>query len=163
LNQPIIIELQQQALDPSQSVTVLLRKALLVATKLDLTDAIDWIEKELSGWQADDLQSIPTWRTVSGQVVARNPFRGWEPVTFEGIDAGKMLAALSIRPITQPAAEIEAWVTNKNSGTLQITYPADLEHLAHECMNFADLPIRCQVSVFALKPYAFASGEINML
>ena len=123
-NGSLILELQQQALDASQSVTVLLRKALLVATKLDLADAVEWIEKELSGWPTDDWQNMPEWRKVRGHVVALNPYHGWQHVLFESSDDADIL---SHRPVTSPAAELEALLSKKDGRSIHLTYTADTE------------------------------------
>lgn len=129
--------------------SALLRKALLVATKLDLADGIEWIEKELStGWWNDSFEATPAWRKVTGRVVARNPLRGWQPIL---IDNSELARIVSSRPIPQPASEIEALVEHKEGGTLLVSYHPEMENTLRACMNFRDLPIMCEVSVASVK------------
>ena len=45
----VIEILQREALDPAFSLTTLLRKALVIASKLELHIATAWITKELNG------------------------------------------------------------------------------------------------------------------
>jgi hypothetical protein len=46
----LVEELQRDALDSSVSVLDLLRKALVVATKLNIDEFKEWIELELKGY-----------------------------------------------------------------------------------------------------------------
>ena len=76
----IVIELQKDSLNPEISATQLLRKALVVANKLGIEDLIDWITKELNGYNNDD--KLPEYREVGGEVMVFNPYHGWQPVLF---------------------------------------------------------------------------------
>jgi hypothetical protein len=75
----LIDELQLDASNNTVSVSSLLRKALMVAAKLEVSDMPEWINKELSGYSDDD--TLPTYRILYGSVKARN-VRGWIPVEF---------------------------------------------------------------------------------
>jgi hypothetical protein len=59
---PIVLQLQEDALDKGVSVSDLLLNAKLVATKLDLRDAATWIEHELNGYT--DAPDIPEYETT---------------------------------------------------------------------------------------------------
>jgi hypothetical protein len=54
----LIDELQLDASNGAVSVSGLLRKALMVAAKLELSNIPEWINKELSGYSPDD-DSMP--------------------------------------------------------------------------------------------------------
>ncbi len=138
----LIDELQKQALDDSQSVTVLLRKALVVATKLNLTDAVDWIEKELAGWEGIPRSEIPEWRRVRGNVVIRSPYHGWQPVAF---GAAKDAEFFSTIPVGNPATELEALMGREPGGELQFSYPPEIEISLQRSID-TSFPIRCNVS-----------------
>lgn len=75
----IVIDLQKEAMDGKTNLQDLLRKALVVARKLKLTDFENWINKEMKGYSVDD--EIPQYRVFTGQVEAWNPFHGWIAVT----------------------------------------------------------------------------------
>lgn len=77
---PLVIELQRMAVDQSASVVQLVRTAKLVATKLAVADAVDWIDCELNGYR--DLSYLPKYRIFTGECQAFNPIRGWIPVQF---------------------------------------------------------------------------------
>jgi hypothetical protein len=47
-NLPIVLKLQADALDQNVSVTDLLRTAKVIANKLGATDALTWIDRELT-------------------------------------------------------------------------------------------------------------------
>ena len=47
----LVLELQKEALDQSVSTLSLLRKSLVVATKLKLQDFKDWIASEINGYK----------------------------------------------------------------------------------------------------------------
>jgi hypothetical protein len=97
----IVSELQTEALDREVQITDLLRKSLLVARKLKVTDIEEWIELELNGYGVAD--KIPKYRKVKGQVKAKNPMRGWIPVSFKTSEDAEVF---SKQNVGQPISEI---------------------------------------------------------
>jgi hypothetical protein len=73
----LIDELQLDASNSAVSVPSLLRKALMVAAKLELSDIPEWINKELSGYGLDDL--LPAYRIPYGTVKAKGFGGRWIP------------------------------------------------------------------------------------
>lgn len=71
----IVIELQQQSIESNSDVLALLRKALLVARKLDLMDFKEWINSELNGYE--NAKKIPIYRKLHGELKAYNPIHTW--------------------------------------------------------------------------------------
>jgi AbiTii len=58
---PLILKLQAEAANPDASVTNLLRMAKIAATKLNLKDALVWIDRELNGYtnvKVEDLRPL---------------------------------------------------------------------------------------------------------
>lgn len=143
----LILELQKEALDPNQSVTVLLRKALVVATKLDLTDAVEWIEKEQKGWEGTETEDFPEWRKVKGQIVAQNPVRGWIPVMIADHEYSEMLRN---RCMTSPVSELEALLSKKDARSLHMTYHPEVEATLQRGMRF-DAPVRCEITTAQIR------------
>lgn len=76
----LVEQLQADALDRTVPAADLLRKAKVVAVKLDLADFLTWVERELNGY--GDTDPIPDYRVVNGQLKALNPFRGWQLIAF---------------------------------------------------------------------------------
>jgi hypothetical protein len=129
----LIDELQLDASNPAVPVTSLLRKALIVANKLDLSDIPEWISQELSGYENQD--TIPNYRIVHGQVKVKNPVRGWIPVQFPTNELQHMV---SEKNITESVAQIEALC--KRKGTLIHSFPPEaqqaLQQMFQEDMEF---------------------------
>jgi hypothetical protein len=121
----LIDELQLDASNPAVSVTSLLRKVLMVAAKLELSNIPEWINKELSGYENGD--AVPEYRIVYGTVKARNPFHGWIPVQFPTNDFQEMV---SKKYVTESVAEIEA--LSKREGTLVQGFPPEAQRLLQQ-------------------------------
>ena len=98
----IILELQKDSLDSKVSITQLLRKALVVAKKLNIDEFIEWISYELNGYE--DIEKLPKYRMVGGQVMVHNPYRGWQPVIFSSKEESELMSS---KNIFSPINEIE--------------------------------------------------------
>ena len=64
----IVIELQREALDEKISIESLMRKAYLVARKLNLKEFEEWISQEQNGYK----QEVPEYRNIAGEIKAWN-------------------------------------------------------------------------------------------
>jgi hypothetical protein len=126
----IIQELQAGATDRNQVVSDLLRKAKIVAVKLDLTDFLRWIENELNGYK--EPQDIPSYRRITGEPKGWNPYHGWIPVTF---NESRVLEKISTIPNNQPVRELEE-VFESKSDTLQIPYPPEAQVTLGKAVGF---------------------------
>ena len=80
----IVVELQRDSLKPTIAVSDLLRKALLIATKLDIPEFKTWIESELSGYRdcIDPKSTVPSYRISTGTVMGQDEWGRWIPVLF---------------------------------------------------------------------------------
>lgn len=125
----IVLELQKDALDRQIPISDLLRKALLVAKKLNIFEFEQWVNNELNGYE--NPEGIPSYRHVIGTPKYFNPYNGWQPIVFE--DTG-MAEGISKRASWQGIAEIESLLANTTgrSGPLQIPFPTDIQtYIAH--------------------------------
>ncbi len=121
----LIIDLQQAAVDDSVLASTLLRKALVVATRLRQDEFKKWIESELAGFTDDLTDDLPEYRQASGQLMAWNMFRGWQPVQFEDNELNDLA---SKKGLTQSVLEIEYFDSNSNQQSqLQIPLPPNLQ------------------------------------
>jgi AbiTii len=75
----LVEEIQAQALDPTVRVSDLLRRVKLAAVKLQLDDAIEWVDRELRGYATPEV--APSYRQTTGQLRAHTPYHGVQPVT----------------------------------------------------------------------------------
>jgi hypothetical protein len=80
---PLIRKLQAEAANPDASVTNLLRMAKIAATKLNLKDALVWIDRELNGYMDLKVEDLPPYRRPMGIPEGYNPVHGWQPIQFQ--------------------------------------------------------------------------------
>jgi hypothetical protein len=98
----LVLQLQSDCLDAHTPTLEVLRKALVVARKLSVPKFQNWIEHELHGYGTDD--ELPEYRTINGQLKARNPMVGWIPVVF---DDPSVTRKLSQSQMIQSVGELE--------------------------------------------------------
>ena len=124
----LVLELQQEALRSNIQVADLLRKALTVATKLNVHEFQEWSKMELYGYKQNQL---PEYRKVTGEVSTQNPYRGWIPVIFDNPETTRIL---SQRYVGQSVGELENMIANSKEGR-KLTIPYDPELLKHLVIN----------------------------
>jgi AbiTii len=117
----LVLELQVDAINSSASTLNLLRKAFIVAKKLNVKELENWIDYELNGYSS--VKAVPEYRIVTGQLKARNPYVGWIPVVL----SADLDTPLSKRPISQPISEVENWVQTDTSSYLHLYFPKEVE------------------------------------
>ena len=71
----IVLQLQSECLDKDKDLQSLLRKALVISTKLKLLDFKEWINNELKGFKENT--SIPEYRIVPQKLKFFNPYHSW--------------------------------------------------------------------------------------
>ncbi|ELS03452.1 hypothetical protein Xen7305DRAFT_00031760 [Xenococcus sp. PCC 7305] len=118
----LVLELQNEALDPSSSVLNLLRKASVIAYKLDVQELQEWVKLELNGYSQSS--QLPDYRFVNGELKAQNPFHGFIPVM---LDDAKISDLISKRPVFQPISELEHLISNASRNFLHLTFPKEME------------------------------------
>lgn len=131
----LVLELQRDSLDNSVSTSTLLRKALVVAKKLKISDIEHWINSELNGYEPET--EAPSYRTIHGQIKVFNPYNGWIPLHFSNPDQAE---ALSQRVIKQSIVELENIVNSSSGGSCYIRYPKSIEIHLMKSMEIAFEP-----------------------
>jgi len=58
----------------------------------------------------EDADELPTYRIISSEIKAFNPYRGWLPVSFEDIEMRKYLSTV---PLNMSISEIEDFSNSK--------------------------------------------------
>ncbi len=119
---PLVIELQQLALDHKNDLSDLLRKAYAVAFKLNLRGFKTWTECEMNGYIN---KKMPPYRQIQGRVVCQNPYHGWIP--FICIGDPQLQNALSFQWLNTPVGVIQEFLQNNHDGNSIINYSVDLE------------------------------------
>src|SRR5690348_8010178 len=82
----LLAEIQRDAIDTSVSVSVLLRKCLLLAARLDHAPLREWVENELNGYASSDL--VPPYR-AKREVRVRGDFSGPMGYWWQGAEIPK--------------------------------------------------------------------------
>lgn len=114
---PLIIEIRNDIIGDKESITSILRKAKVLATKLGLQEFSKWIGFELEGYP--DKESLPKYRIISGEMKAWNPFHGYVPIYFKGTREAK---TFSSKPVYDSIIQIEK-VCNEQDGKGEIVSP----------------------------------------
>jgi AbiTii len=113
----IILELQEEAANPAISVTSLLRKTLLVASKLKLLDIVAWANLELNGYPGED-DEVPKYRLVRGIVQYCHPYQGWQVLHFRDTQIEALCKQMLF---LMPVAEIEGVLCDEQY--IRMSYP----------------------------------------
>ncbi len=90
---PLILQIQQAAIDGYASVTEALRKAKVACTKLGLTEFGSWVDLELNGYMGKATEELPSYRILHGIPEGYNPVRGWQPIIFESAQTKTQLSS----------------------------------------------------------------------
>ncbi|MFA6038128.1 MAG: hypothetical protein WC748_08435 [Legionellales bacterium] len=98
----VVLELQSDCLDKDKAVIDILRKAFLVAKKLDLSEFESWISHELDGYPEG--VPVPSYRETICELKANNPYTGWIPYYIPDKEFDYKVRK---RHITPPISEIE--------------------------------------------------------
>ncbi len=121
----LVLELQRDALDTSVSVTDLLRKALLVATKLNLRPFHVWVERELKGYMG---KKVPEYRQVTGQVRLPRPGGGYIPLLFP--NNPEFEEVITLQAVNTPLGVLQDLLLNRpQEAEFELPYPPKLKQI----------------------------------
>lgn len=127
----IVLELQQECLDPDKAVSDLCRKALLIATKLSLDTS--WLTLEVEGYPAGPAELVPEYRHLINSPIAINALGRHIPVMLD--DTMKQLKRIVSR---EPIAVIESTYNNIDGNYLYIEPPTDLQQTLQRVFQRSD-------------------------
>ena len=109
----IVEEIQRDALDSSTSLSDLLRKTRVVASKLNQAQPLEWVESELNGYKDE----VPDYRILHGQAKVRNPYHGWQPFMIADLEFQNTVCG---KHIQSPVRELEHFVSTKGDMVFQL-------------------------------------------
>lgn len=123
-----VIELQILCQDESKSVIQLLRHALVIATKLDIQDFVEWCNNELKGYigykQKENI--IPSYRIFVGELYASElGANRIIPVSFDK----DILDGLKLKILPESLTEINDWIARDNKEYVMLNLDKDLEKI----------------------------------
>jgi hypothetical protein len=137
---PIVIELQRLASDGKCPVDELLRKALIVSTKLQIGDFSDWIRSELDGYRNKD---VPEYRIVPTALKVINPVNGRHMPVFS--DDSKRTDEFSQSPLRINMGEISALLAS-DSTFFQMPLPNSVQRQLHYQCDMP-MPMECYLRI----------------
>ncbi|HCF7185722.1 TPA: hypothetical protein ACVGOQ_005610 [Pseudomonas aeruginosa] len=140
MTQPIVIQLQELASDRGHDIGDLLRKALMVSTKLNLTEFREWILAELNGYAGAANLSLPDYRLIQGDLRVQNPFHGLQPFLVPQ-DVHDLVTQVHV---TESVASIEQLIESSKNGHLVFYFSPEQERVLMSMQeSFAPLrPLR---------------------
>jgi hypothetical protein len=147
----LVLELQRDALTTTVSVSDLLRKALLIATKLDIPEFKTWIDDEMNGYRDQSNSKIPLYRTCIGTVIGEDQWRRRSPVMFSDSELAKLSETVVI---VDAVVEIETIIqrTGKDDGhNLSVGFAPEQEKLLRDLFRVDTVRFTRTVRVEDLK------------
>ena len=137
MGQPIVLQLQEYASSNEHSITDLLRKALIVATKLNLEEFRSWIWLELNGYEPSD--KVPKYRNIIGDVRVQNPYRGLIPFYLPP-EVAVIARKMQIRDSCDKIAHM---ISASEDGFITTTFAPELERRLMDMQEWPQLrPVR---------------------
>lgn len=127
----IVLELQKEAISKESDILSLLRKAYLVARKLKLVEFEEWINNELNGYK--NIDKLPDYRKVKGEVKAWNPYHGWIPVILQNDEIDK---AISEHLVPDSIPSLMNVYDNSNDNTAVLQLGASINQILSETCGF---------------------------
>lgn len=118
----LVLELQQEALNSDIALPDLLRKALVVAKKLNISEFQTWVENKLNGYP--NIEQLPDYRKIYGTPQAFNIVYGWVPIVFDTNESKKYWSLCTFK---ESIAQLSSLVSNEPNSTLQTSYSAEAE------------------------------------
>jgi hypothetical protein len=129
----LVPELVNMASDPNVSTTDLLRRTLVVASRLNVPELVLWVKSELNGYEHD----VPNYRIIYGQLMAVNPYHGLIP--FQ-IDDNEIMEMICKHCEFQSVPEIERSLAKSSAGHMVRNFPPDQQRILMNSMSYAMQP-----------------------
>ena len=119
-NSPVL-NLQNDVIQSDCDVVNVLRKAHVIATKLDLDNFDSWVRNELYGYTS--VENIPRYRHVRGQLKAVGLFNKFVDVVINDKEVERKVIE---RDLTNSISELISFL-NMDKERLILTYPGELQ------------------------------------
>ena len=137
----LVLDLQQEILSKKCDVLNALRKAHLIASKLQLKSFDIWIQHELNGYEDCSREEIPDYRKVKGKLKAFNPYNGWIPAQCANDEMEQLIC---VQKLHQPIGELQELYQQSDSGSFTYQFSASLmESIA----SMFDTPVPMQFAL----------------
>ena len=142
----IVIELQKELLDKDCDILQSLRKAHIIASKLNLKEFDNWILCELNGYKTED-ENFPDYRRMKGTLKAKNPYRGWIPAVVTDLNGEPLFNTTPIFDSISALIDIEK---KAKDGQFYYSYPPEL---SMKINSYARTPTYMEIALFISTVY----------
>ena len=129
--EPIVLQLQSDCLTSQIPISTLLRKAKLIASKLNLSDFEALLESELNGYNCA-LKDLPEYRKGLGSPKMFNPFHGWQNIV---IGDSRLDRIISECHLNHGVSEIEHMISNHTNGFVILGFNNAVRDFLHQKLN----------------------------
>lgn len=117
----LVEEIQALSLDPTVSISDLLRRVKLAAVKLNLQDAVEWVDLELKGYAGIEDNDVPQYRYAHGRLMEVSQHWGTKPALGDP----KTIAFLSFIILKESISSLAE--LSKSDGKLAMPVDADIQ------------------------------------
>ena len=155
---PIVRQLLSDAINRDNSVSTLLRTAKIVAVKLDLPDALKWIDRELDGYMGLFVEEFPPYRRLKGILQGRNQYHDWQPIRFGNPEHEQ---DFSQAPIDSPIGAIEEGLKRKHKGDIEFNMHPERKSQLFNALSHRPAAIRLKLSHEAM--FAIVDAVRNLI
>lgn len=142
----IVLELQQELLNTNCDILQALRKAHVIAVKLQLSEFDVWIQSELNGYKEKD-SDVPEYRQMKGTLKAKNPYRGWIPAIITDRNNDPLFNSVPMFESISALIDIERKSSN---GYFHYSYPPEL---TMKLCRLAKTPTYMEMALFISTVY----------
>jgi AbiTii len=144
MSTPLILQIQQAAMDRNSPLTDALTKAKVACAKVGLTEFGEWVDRELDGYMDMSVKDLPPYPRLRGVPEGFNPYHGWSAITFR---TGEQEASWGDAPIRLSVPSIEASLSPAQpSGRFYFPYLAEAKrYLLENVQGADDVRIRLEV------------------
>ena len=124
----IVISLQKELISTDCDVIVALRKAKVIASKLNISDFGLWVENELNGYSDNN---VPAYRKVRGLLKAKC-YHGYVTVSIGNSQLENKICEQNMQ---QPISQIMNFINDKDEGSLLLYPPGDVQLALNKYYN----------------------------
>ena len=132
----LVLELQQNALDPDIRIADLLRKSLVVARKLALKEFEGWVNSELNGY--NDRSEIPDYRELNGTPVAYSHYHGWYRLMTFNLSP-EIVDKMTMLRFHQPISYFES-SAREDAESITVSYDTAAEQMLTRALHNRAIP-----------------------
>lgn len=116
----VVLDLQAELVSSECDILNALRKAHIIAVKLNLKEFDGWINQELGGYKSND--NVPQYRSVKGLLQVNNPNYGWCPAIIPDISMENYICRRNITSSISCLLELYAKSSTQN---IHISFPGE--------------------------------------